>query len=335
VVQLAGSNGAILWQYDYDAFGNEREILGQDPALDTNPWRYCGEYFDKETGTIYLRARYYSPRTSRMLSPDPKWNPGNMIYGSNPKTMNGRMVPSIHAIMQSSNLYVYCMNNPIFYVDPTGLDAADAYLYMKDNPMPVLNLFNPKSIQTFMTWMNGCSEAYKIPSLVTATQLTDMGFQNVNAQMTFELNLTLKIYGITSTKHISHFLAQCAYESGWGKNLTESDNAAGTYLKGKKYYPYYGAGYIQLTGEKNYQAFSDAMGDPRIMEGPDYVAANYAWRAAGWWWDNAGMNGRIDSGYTVDNVSGQVTAWNKNAKDNGSYTARRNNYNTIYGVLTR
>ncbi len=44
-----------------------------------------------------------------------------MIYGDDPLKLNGyTMVPNIHAIMQSGNLYVYCMNNPIMYVDTTG-----------------------------------------------------------------------------------------------------------------------------------------------------------------------------------------------------------------------
>ena len=47
MVQLAnGNSGAIVREYDYDAFGNEREVAGQDAALDANPWRYCGEYYD-------------------------------------------------------------------------------------------------------------------------------------------------------------------------------------------------------------------------------------------------------------------------------------------------
>ena len=37
---------------------------------DTNAFRYCGEYYDKETATIYLRARYYSPSTGRFISRD-------------------------------------------------------------------------------------------------------------------------------------------------------------------------------------------------------------------------------------------------------------------------
>ena len=38
-----------------------------------------------------------------------------------------------------------------------------------------------------------------------------------------------------------------------------------SYLKGKDYYPYYGAGYIQLTGEGNYREFSKIMEDPKIL----------------------------------------------------------------------
>lgn len=66
VVQLTNSSGNIVKSYDYDAFGNEK-----NPApTDTNVFRYCGEYFDKETGTIYLRARYYDPSIGRFISED-------------------------------------------------------------------------------------------------------------------------------------------------------------------------------------------------------------------------------------------------------------------------
>ena len=52
VVQLANASGNFFKEYRYDAFGLEIE----PDANDTNPFRYCGEYFDKETGTVYLRA---------------------------------------------------------------------------------------------------------------------------------------------------------------------------------------------------------------------------------------------------------------------------------------
>ena len=69
-------------------------------STDANPWRYCGEYYDKETDTIYLRARYYSPKTGRFTQQD--------TYRGDPSDP------------LSLNLYTYCMNNPLQYTDPTG-----------------------------------------------------------------------------------------------------------------------------------------------------------------------------------------------------------------------
>ena len=66
MVQLTDGSGNVTKSYAYDAFGNE---INQD-ASDTNPFRYCGEYYDVETGTIYLRARYYDPTTGRFTQQD-------------------------------------------------------------------------------------------------------------------------------------------------------------------------------------------------------------------------------------------------------------------------
>ena len=134
VVRLTDTSGNVTWKYDYDAFGVEREIAGQDAETDNNPFRYCGEYFDKETGSIYLRARYYNPIIGRFTTADMHWNTKNMIYGDEPVKWNERKEdtydplglntytykPDIAAIMQSGNLYAYCMNNPIMYRDESG-----------------------------------------------------------------------------------------------------------------------------------------------------------------------------------------------------------------------
>ena len=123
---LADSTGASTRAYDYDAFGVEKD---PDP-LDENPFRYCGEYFDRETETYYLRARYYDPTIGRFTQQDTHWTTANSIYGDNPQKINERedklglksysYAPQITAVMQSGNLYVYGVNNPIYYIDETG-----------------------------------------------------------------------------------------------------------------------------------------------------------------------------------------------------------------------
>jgi len=54
------------------------------------------------------------------MQPDPHWNVNNMIFGDNPVTRNNRRVPNGHAIMQAGNLFVFTMNNPVMFVDPSG-----------------------------------------------------------------------------------------------------------------------------------------------------------------------------------------------------------------------
>ena len=76
--------------YQYDAFGNQLTDTTAD-----NPFRYCGEYFDSETGFIYLRNRYYDTVTGRFITEDP--------------------------VKDGLNWYVYCGNNPVMFVDPSGL----------------------------------------------------------------------------------------------------------------------------------------------------------------------------------------------------------------------
>ena len=96
VVNLTDATGAISKSYTYDAFGVEKNIDDSD----TNAFRYCGEYYDSESGTIYLRARYYNPTTGRFISRD-------SYAGKNSDPL-------------SLNLYTYCYNNPLIYIDPSG-----------------------------------------------------------------------------------------------------------------------------------------------------------------------------------------------------------------------
>lgn len=91
VTALMDASGNVTKEYAYDAFGVEQDIVSSD----TNPFRYCGEYYDKESGNIYLRARYYSPLQGRFTTEDP--------------------------IRDGLNWYAYCGGNPVVFVDSFGL----------------------------------------------------------------------------------------------------------------------------------------------------------------------------------------------------------------------
>ena len=96
VTALLDTAGELTKSYVYDAFGVEQNIDNSD----SNAFRYCGEYYDAETGTVYLRARYYNPVTGRFISRD---------------SFTGK-----HEEPLSLNLYTYCHNNPIIAIDPSG-----------------------------------------------------------------------------------------------------------------------------------------------------------------------------------------------------------------------
>lgn len=109
---LLDDNGAVTKTYHYDAFGVEKDIDDND----MNAFRYCGEYYDKETATIYLRARYYNPSNGRFNSRD---------------TFAGRSGDPL-----SLNLYTYCKNNPVKFIDPSGHDTVEAAAFAAKNPRP-------------------------------------------------------------------------------------------------------------------------------------------------------------------------------------------------------
>ena len=112
VVNLTNTDGEVTKAYKYDAFGVEKNI----DENDTNAFRYCGEYYDKETATVYLRARYYNPTTGRFISRD---------------SYLGRRSDPL-----SLNLYTYCRNNPLRYIDPSGHDAVEAAAFKYNTPRP-------------------------------------------------------------------------------------------------------------------------------------------------------------------------------------------------------
>lgn len=115
IIGIIDSAKTLIAKYEYDAWGNftvydgSGNVLGTSETLyqstnavwNINPFRYRGYYYDIETGLYYLLSRYYDPEVGRFISLD------NSSY-ADPETINGL------------NLYLYCNNNPVMNVDPTG-----------------------------------------------------------------------------------------------------------------------------------------------------------------------------------------------------------------------
>ena len=65
-VQAYDDNGNIVWQADYDIYGNIRNLHGSRKFI----LRQLGQYEDEETRLYYNRFRYYDPRIGNYISQD-------------------------------------------------------------------------------------------------------------------------------------------------------------------------------------------------------------------------------------------------------------------------
>ncbi len=119
---LAKEEDGHLYYYHLDRLGSPIMITDEDDIVKDKTYEGFGavvsssgthednrEFTGKEkdkSGFNYFGARYYSSNTGRFISPDPHTlMPGNLEL-SDPQTFNP---------------YVYCTNDPLYYVDKKGL----------------------------------------------------------------------------------------------------------------------------------------------------------------------------------------------------------------------
>ncbi len=104
IIGILNQNNAEVVQYVYDEWGWLASVTGSQASTlgQQNPLRYRGYYYDTDTGLYYLQSRYYSPSEMRFISQD------------DPAYSNTQGQPI------GSNLYAYCLNNPVNYFDSDG-----------------------------------------------------------------------------------------------------------------------------------------------------------------------------------------------------------------------
>jgi RHS repeat-associated protein len=126
---ITNLDGEIVQHVEYVPFG-EVFIEERNNTWNT-PYLFNAKELDEETGLYYYGARYFDPRTGIFLGVDP-----------------------LFELYPGWSVYSYCKNNPVVYIDPTGMTT-----YKKEEMDPE-------------TWRNFDAKKDDIilPKVVIATQ---------------------------------------------------------------------------------------------------------------------------------------------------------------------
>ena len=125
ITAIVGETGEILVRYEYNAWGAVEFVVpfGVDPAVTSklatvSPFTYRGYCYDYDIGMYYLQSRYYDPQICRFINAD-----STDYLGATGTVL-------------SYNLFAYCENDGVNYVDETGttlklFDDTKKYKYAK------------------------------------------------------------------------------------------------------------------------------------------------------------------------------------------------------------
>lgn len=164
------------------------------------------------------------------------------------------------------------------------------------------------------------------------------------------LKAAMKYYGLTPIR-AAHFFGQISHETGGFRAFIENLNYSATGLKKTfpKYFPddlaesyarqpikiasrvyanrmgngdeasreghlYLGRGALQTTGKFNYQALSNALNKPEIMQKPELVATEYAFESAKFFFDNKKLWEKCDLGVDIKSITAVTRVINGGTK---------------------
>ena len=113
---ISDYNGNEYQRIEYTPYGETWVEKTSNTGLEYLPYKFTAKELDEETGLYYYGARYLDPRYSMWLSTDPALSQ----YMAGSFVGCGGIYNHINL-----NLYNYCNNNPIKYIDPDGLSPSD------------------------------------------------------------------------------------------------------------------------------------------------------------------------------------------------------------------
>ncbi len=99
------------WEFplELNSDGTVKKFCQASDIAELNRLTYRGYFYNREIGLYYLINRYYDPETGRFISADDaEYLDFQTLYGS--------------------NRYIYCLNNPVNYIDPDGTFALSSFL---------------------------------------------------------------------------------------------------------------------------------------------------------------------------------------------------------------
>ncbi|MBR5762143.1 MAG: RHS repeat-associated core domain-containing protein [Lachnospiraceae bacterium] len=319
VTEVADISGSVTAEYRYSTYGDRSIISGTE----FDELGYCARdgVLTEASGLLYMRARYYYPTLMRFINED--------------------IVTGDISNSASLNRYTYVEGNPVTLIDPFGLCAEknNAFSYLGDEG-------NKSRLKQLMLKTNWDSE-----------YVTD--------KMVAELYSALNKYGITSKAQICMFLAECKLESQYGSKTVQTGSkgkySGGGYIQmtgEAEYYAYatflmlenipelndickyiapFGPGAERIPSNY-YETVNVALNDLGISEeqltqytqvydeGRQYVADNYAWDSAGYYWTySKKIRADVEQGCSIDDVSLKIKY---NCKENSLKTRAMYYYTT-------
>jgi len=174
IVALLNSNGVKVASFKYDDYGNLVEAY--NPINIPTPFLFSGAFgvmYDFESSLYFMNARYYDSKIGRFLNKDS---------------------------IQMINMYSYCENDPINYIDPSGLERVITPPAPPSSPSDSSDVSGPSMSLAEAFGINFWDLLFDLPG--TIKKILDMGLDpNMILGNTLYFAGLMYSYGARSTSN--------------------------------------------------------------------------------------------------------------------------------------